>query len=590
MVNNFVYQWVLRSNATGARVKVGPTSNAGPHRWRASVRLFLSILVLGAALSTLASVSKSASATASTLPTWQVTWTSPMDLADGVTSNSTTRDVATVAVAGTSFVLTFSNEWSATATTFAAVTVGVQASGVDVVPGTIVPVTFHHGTRSVTMAPYSQVTSDPVAMAVHAGESISVSMAVAGLAAVSVHYCCYGRPDSYATSNGVGNLTTSPTGAGFDPFLPNTNMRWLTAVSVAGSPALGAVVAFGDSITDGFGDSNNGFSWVNALQARIAKLPPTEQLSVVNDGIAGNTLTAFPRPSDTYEQVSGGVPGVSRLPQALALPGVKDVVLFLGTNDIWFGAGGRTGHSLAPYGTAAAIESGMRQVIAETHAHGVKIFGVTLLPRMTPGVNDPDKHELWLTSEQSVLSNVNAWMLSPNSGFDAVINLGAVMGDVYGGACQPTLPYAPYFNFDDLHPNIAGQTVMANAISTTLFGVGQAPQVPPLVPAALTPGCPGARVAAQVLAAGRQTSPPTTTSTSTTTTTTTATTTTPVTPPSSSRSGWWRIATYLALALLLLVLVALGTARRRAQRRRAARRRAARPSNYGGSPRPQRRR
>ncbi|MHB8392826.1 MAG: hypothetical protein ACYDBH_25160, partial [Acidobacteriaceae bacterium] len=166
-----------------------------------------------------------------------------MDLAYGVTNNSTTRDVATVAVAGRSFVLTFSNEWSATATTFAAVTVGVGAGGLDIVPGTIVPVTFNHGSRSVTMAPHSEVTSDPVSMAVHAGETISVSMAVTGFATVSVHYCCYGRPDSYATSNGVGNLTASPTGAGFDPLLPTTNMRWLTAISVSGSPALGTVVA-----------------------------------------------------------------------------------------------------------------------------------------------------------------------------------------------------------------------------------------------------------------------------------------------------------------------------------------------------------
>jgi lysophospholipase L1-like esterase len=514
-----------------------------------------------------------------------------MDLAYGVTNNSTTRDVATVAVAGRSIVLTFSNEWSATATTFDAVTVGVEADGIDIVPGTIVPVTFNHGSRSVTMAPYSQVTSDPVPMAVHAGESISVSMAVTGVATVSVHYCCFGRADSYATNNGAGNLTTSPTGAGFDSLLPNTNMRWLTAISVSGSPALGAVVAFGDSITDGFGDSNNGFSWVNALQARIAKLPPTEQVSVVNEGIAGNTLTVFP-PNTTYETTSGGVPGVSRLPEALALPGVKDVVLFLGTNDIWFGAGGLSGHSLAPYGTAAALENGMRQVISETHARGVKIIGITLLPRMTPGETDREKHELWLPGEQAILSAVNAWMLSPSSGFDAVINLGAVMGDVYNGACQPALPFTPYFNSDDLHPNAAGQTVMANAISTTLFGTAQAPQATPLVPATLTPGCPGAQVAARVLAVGRET--PTTTSTTTTTTTTTTptttTTTTPVTPPASSQGGWWHTVTYLALALAALVVISLWTTRRRAIRRRSARKRIGRPTNDHGKSPPQHRR
>lgn len=560
--------------------------------WRrgATFRLVVVLLVLGWALSTFTS----SSASASLGPKWQATWTSPTDLAHGITDNSTTRDVATVAVAGSAIVLTFSNDWSATATTFAAVTVGVQQSGIDIVPGTIVPVTFNHGSRSVTMAPHSRVTSDPVPMAVHAGESLSVSLAEVGAATVSVHYCCYGRVDTYATSNGVGNLTNSPTGAGFDPLLTSTNMRWLTAISVAGSPALGTVVAFGDSITDGFGDANSGFSWVNTLQARIAKLPPTQQVSVVNEGIAGNTLTVFPLPSNTYEMVSGGIPGVTRLvPDALALPGVKDVLLFLGTNDIWFGAGGWTGHSLAPYGTAAAIESGMSQVITATHARGIKIIGITLLPRKTPIGSPQEKPEIWLPSEQSVLSAVNAWMLSPSSGFDAVINLGAVMGDVYNGACQPTLPFPGYFNADDLHPNVAGETVMGNAISTALFGIAQAPQVPPLVPVTPTPGCPGALQATTVLAASRQPAPTTTTSSTTTTTTTTSstTTTTTSTKPSVSPSGRGRLfTTYFVIALVALLAAALWIARRRTLRRRNARARARRLKNYPGDAPPQHRR
>ena len=115
-------------------------------------------------------------------PVWQTTWTSPTDLAVGYTYNSTTRDIATVAVSGDALTFTFSNLWSSTPTTFAAVTVGVQQSGPDVVAGTLRAVTFDHGSHSITIGPHARVTSDAVAMRVHAGETLAVSVAVTGYA------------------------------------------------------------------------------------------------------------------------------------------------------------------------------------------------------------------------------------------------------------------------------------------------------------------------------------------------------------------------------------------------------------------------
>jgi lysophospholipase L1-like esterase len=431
-------------------------------------------------------------------------------------------------------------------------------------------------------------------MTVQAGETIAVSLATSGSATVSVHFCCDDRIDSYATSNSAGNLTNSPTGAGFNPLLASANMRWLTSIAVAGSPAQGTVVAFGDSITDGFGYTNHAFSWVNALQARISKLPASQQLSVVNEGISGNTLTIFP-PHTSYDDTSGGVPGVTRLqPDALDLHGVRDVVLFLGTNDIWFGAGGEVGHPIPPYGTAAAIETAMSQVISETHARGIKIFGITLLPRSSSSGVDFEKPEAWIPAEQAVLQAVNAWILSPISGFDGVINLAAVMGDVYNGACRPTIPFSGYFNLDNLHPNSAGQSVMADAVSTVLFGIPQAPQVPQLVNVVPTPGCAGALLATQTLALGRQ--PSVTTTTSSTTTTTVRVT--PTTHPSTSSGGHRpnylfdfviALIVLVLLALIVLVGLALGNTRRRARRRRALHRRTRRLTKTPGAISPRRR-
>jgi hypothetical protein len=162
-------------------------------------------------------------------------------------------------------------------------------------------------------------------------------------------------------------------------------------------------------------------------------------------------------------------------------------------------------------------------------------------------------------------------MLLPSSGFDGVINLGALMGNVYNGACQPATPYAAYFNPDHLHPNVAGQTVMADAIPTTLFDMPQAPQIPQVVAATPTSGCQAAQVAAQILAAGSV--PATTTTTAPTTTTVPATTTT---LSSGLFGGHARTyATYLLVILIALTITALAVARRRAVRQRAIRRKSA---------------
>jgi lysophospholipase L1-like esterase len=442
-------------------------------------------------------------------------------------------------------------------------------------------VTFNGGSRQAVIAAGAQITSDPVAMAVHAGETISVSIAVSGWAGVSAHTCCDGFTDTWATSNGVGNLTTSPSGANFNALLTKPYIRWLSGISVAGSPAIGSIVAFGDSITDGYGYMNNGFSWVTAIQKRISQLPTNEQVSVVNEGIAGNTMAAFP-PGTTYEESSGGLAGVKRFNNdALAWPGVKDVLLLLGTNDIWFGAGGM-GKPVPPYGTPLSIEGAMRQVIAQAHAKGVKIYGITLLPRSTSTAADHDQPEYWGPQEQAILHAVNTWMLSGTTGFDGVIDLAAVMGDVYNGACTPTVPYAPYFNPDHLHPNVAGETAMGNAISTALFGLPQAPQIPPLVSVTPTSNCAAAQAATAILAAS--TAPGTTTTTSTTTTTVPATTTTK--PPVSLLS---RVDSsgYLWAALALTILLALLGARRRQLRQKAeARRRAVRLADFSRRPPP----
>ncbi len=492
--------------------------------------------------------------------------------------DATVRDVATVAVAGTSLELRLSNTFGTLPVTFGAVTVAAQApSGGAAVVGPVVPVTFGGGHPTVTVPPGQDVMSDPVPFTVRAGEPISVSLWVPGPTEIDVHDCCAGKIVTYATANGGGNQVGTAAAAPFVLAPANLRTSWLSAVAVSGTQAQGTVVALGDSITEGF--MNNGLGWPEVLAQRVDQLPPAEQLAVVDEGISGNTLTVFP-PGTTYARTSGGLPGLQRLDQdALDLPGTKDVVLFLGTNDVWFGG---TDH-LPTFGTAQAIIAGMQQVVQRSHAAGMKVFAVTLLPRSSSFAGQipaGEKPEAWTPAEQATLEAVNGWLLGPGTGFDGVIDLAAVMADVYDGACQPTLPYPPYFTADNLHPNTAGQVAMADAIPTTLFGLPEAPQVAPVVQATPTPGCPAAAQAAQVLAAARAPAPPTTPATSTTTTThPRPTRQTRVAPPVRRVDGA-RVAVLVAAAVVLLLLLGLVLARLRV-RRRAARRRAARAGAGG---------
>ena len=65
----------------------------------------------------------------------------------------------------------------------------------------------------------------------------------------------------------------------------------LSGVDVAAAPAAYAVVAFGDSITDGHGATTNGDDrWPDDLARRLLASPATRNVGVLNVGIGGNHL------------------------------------------------------------------------------------------------------------------------------------------------------------------------------------------------------------------------------------------------------------------------------------------------------------
>ncbi len=423
-------------------------------------------------------------------PVWRIAWGSAMAWGYGTAANATLRELSTLEISGSAVRVRISNLFGNQPLVVGDATAGVDAGGATLTPGTIHQLTFG-GSTGTTIPIGGYVYSDPVPMAASAGQVIATSVYVSNADLMTVHPCCTSTV-SYFTANGAGDLTSDPAQTAF---IGSPWPRLVDAVDVLQSSGNGSIVVIGDSITDGYHSTAR---WTDVLQQRIDLLPPADRRAVINEGITANALTAVV-PSDAGD--GGGPPGVTRLTRdALGQSGVTEIVLFLGTNDLYFGAG------------SAQVIAGLQQAITIAHQAGVRIVGVTLLPR------EASIEEAWSPAQQAALQQVDNWILTSGA-FDGVLNFATAVADVYDGACTPTSMFPPYDSGDHLHPNAAGETAMANSVDTTVLDLPAAPTVPPLVAVVPTPGCAG--VLGIPSAAGPAPTVPSSTTTSTTTTSTT---------------------------------------------------------------------
>ncbi len=401
------------------------------------------------------------STTAATAPTWRVVWGSPMAWGYGVVDNATVRNLAVVATAGSEIRFRVSNVFGNQPLQIGAATVAPSAGG-----SAIDPTALHHATFSgspqVTIPVGGLVYSDPVPLAVTAGEAVDISLWISGTDLVSVHP--YGiNPDDWFTRNGGGDHTTAATMTAIGT--ASTWNRFVDAIDALQTTGHGSIVVLGDSITDGFHSTAR---WTDIFQRRVDTLAASQRRAVINEGITANALTSPPR-SDAL--LGGGPPGVSRLTRdVLSQAGVSEVVILLGTNDLWFGA------------SSAEVIAGYQNVVAQVHAAGLPIVAMTLLPRST------DTDEYWSPADEANLEAVDHWIRTSDA-FNAVIDTARVVAAVYNGQCDPHTMFAPFDSGDHLHPNAAGQTAIANFIDPKVLGLPPLPKVPPLVPATPTPGC-----------------------------------------------------------------------------------------------------
>ena len=377
---------------------------------------------------------------------WTTVWsTSQQTLGSTTITNATVRMIARVSGSGESVRIRLDNTFGTSPLDIGKAYIGQRMRGATLTPGSNQQAFFNRS-ASVTIPPGGSVQSDPVAMPVLARQDLAVSLYVPG---VDVRPSQHGRAlvTSYVSANSSGDMAADETRTPFTG--TTTSMFWLKAIDVVSSSSMGTIVAFGDSITDGSCSTLNAHDrWEDWLAVRLA-LDDTSgdgmHKAIVNEGIGGNTVTR-----ENFQPPPTSTPGIERLERdVLSHHGVTHVMLFMGTNDIRREA------------SAAQVIAGMQDIIERVKARGLKIIGVTIIPRHNRAAAGTNTG--WNPTKTQVRNDVNEWMRT-RAPFDGVIDFDAVVRD----PANPDLIYPP-FDCDGVHPTPRGYYEMGKSVPLTLF-------------------------------------------------------------------------------------------------------------------------
>lgn len=391
-----------------------------------------------------------------TTPTWVGVWSAPPSdasrgtgIGDGIDGSGnvkseirddTVRAILTPTHGGATLRVRLSNRFGTAPVTFGHATVARRRSGAALVPGTVTELRFA-GRRSVTVPAGEDVLSDAAALSFDAFQSLAVDVWVpAGTGKPTEHFSA--RQTSFLTPDGAGDRAGELSGGAFTE--RTTGRPFVVGVDALARADTGAVLAFGDSLTDGYQGSPVGvpearegidadarYPDVLARRLRAAGRP----LAVLNMGIGGNRVLR-----DGSAQY--GPSALKRLDSdVLAQGGVTTVIWMEGLNDI--------GQN-PPAGVAELID-GYRTGIARMQAAGLRVLQGTL----TPFGNTDDRDE----GLEGKRLQVNDW-IRRSTVADGVIDFDAVVRD----PADPSRLQRRYDGGDGGHLNSAGYRALGEAV------------------------------------------------------------------------------------------------------------------------------
>jgi lysophospholipase L1-like esterase len=294
---------------------------------------------------------------------------------------------------------------------------------------------FGTGQDDVTIPPGAEYVSDPATLT---GADIAITLYFDTAPAQQTSH-----PGSRTTSYLLHGDHVS------DLALPGAKTfdHWFSIAGIdVQSPRGAAIVALGDSITDGRGSTTNANDrWTDALAQRLAAAKLG--VGVVNRGIGGGRVL-----------LDGlGPNAMSRFDRdVLAQPGARWLIVFEAINDIGTfdpdGSKPKAAHDALVRQLTIAYE----QMIAKAHDARIKVYGATV----TPFMDCAPYHPKPVTEADRIA--VNAWI---RSHFDAVLDFDAAVRD----PARPDHLSSAYDSGDGLHLSPAGYRALAAAIPLSLF-------------------------------------------------------------------------------------------------------------------------
>jgi lysophospholipase L1-like esterase len=378
-------------------------------------------------------------------PMWVTAWgTSQQSLGDTALTNATIRMIARVTIPGQRIRVRLDNAYNTDPVIIGHAAVGYRVRGAAVAAGSTRELTFS-GAASVTIPPNGTAWSDAVALPVLAQQDLAVSLFSAG-ANVKPSQHAGAVVTSYRATDGSGDVVLNESQTPFTG--TTTSMWWLKAIDVETDSSASAVVAFGDSITDGTCTTLDAHDrWQDIVSMRLTLQSDARKIAIVNEGIGGNTVT---REGLTPPAVS--TPGIERFDRdVLGHHGVSHVVLFMGTNDI----------NRAQ--SAARVIEGLSWLISRVKGSGMRAIGVTIVPRHQTAASGSALPG-WTPQKTAIRNEVNQWIRS-KAPFDGVIDFDAVVQN----PTDPNVLNPPFNCGDNVHPSPAGYFAMGNAVDLKLF-------------------------------------------------------------------------------------------------------------------------